>query len=363
MATQSRDPPFWTEGPIPPARIETYFLGRLEERERVAKRWGQRAPARTVIVAPAGGGKRSLLNATIRDTNAEVNPLRLRVDRLLPQNGHGLARALVEAVNLRHPHPALPKLARQLRFGPPEAPQEVIAELAEPIAKIPGRPLLILEGAHGLARLPDETLAALDDLAATSRAHFASLSDHLSPTLQARLPNLLGPAGVRVTRLTALPRKDAAHFLQKRFEAVDCSLDYDALQLLLDYAGGDPRGLQLLGSRTHDVLLRRGSTRVTEQEVAEGLYLTLESLPPEWTRMLGRLEGRNRDAFVALALLDNPTVSKVGERISLDSKNVCVVLARLAERGAPIEKTGRGRWRISHRLLSEWIRKEWTLAG
>lgn len=315
------------------------------------------------MVAPAGGGKRSLINASTRDTHAELTVIRLRVDRLLPENGHGLARALIDAINLRHPHPSLPKLARQLRYGPPEAPQEVIRELVEPLAKVPGRPLVVLEGTHCLARLPDETLSALDDLAATSRAHFASLTDHLSPTLQARMPTLLGPAGVRVTRLNPLGRREAADYLRSRFDSVGCRLDYDALQLILDYAGGDPRGLQLLGSRTHDILLRQGANLVTEQTVADGLYLTLESLPPEWTRILGRLEGRARDAFVALALLDNPTVSKVGERIALDPKNVCVVLARLAERGAPIEKTGRGRWRISHRLLSEWIRKEWTLAG
>jgi hypothetical protein len=343
--------------------VETYFRGRQEERERVARRWGQRAPARTVVIAPAGGGKRSLVNATTRDVGQEVTPIRVRLDRLLPENGHGLARALIDAINLRHPHPALPRLARQLKYGPPEVPGMVLRELAEPLAKVPGRALVVLEGAHGLARLPEETLGALNDLAASSRAHFACLVDHLNPTLQERLPNLLGTTGTRFTRLDPLSRRDAGVFLQDRFEAAGARLEMDALHLMLEYAGGDPRGLQLLGARTYDVMLRSGRFRVTEEEVAQGLYLTLESLPPEWTRILGRLEGRARDAFVALALLEKPTVSAIGERIDLDPKNVCVVLARLAERGAPIEKTGRGRWRISHRLLAEWVRKEWTLTG
>lgn len=356
-------PPFWTSGPIPPARVSTYFVGQSDQRDRVAKRWGQRAPARTVLIAPAGGGKRSLLNATLHDQRETVRPLRIRVDRLLPQNDQGLARTLVEVVNLVAPHPSLPRLARHLKYGPPEAPQEVILDLAEPLSKVPQRPLVALEGAHQLVRFSDETLASLDALASSSRAHFACLLDHIPPVLQTQVPNLLGPTGVRVTRLGALSRKEAEGFLERRFEHAGCGLEESALQLMVEYSGGNPANLQLLGARTHDVLLRNGARKVTEEDVAEGLYLALESLPPEWTRPLAQLEGRLRDVFVALALLDNPSVSEVGERISLDAKNVCVVLGRLAQRGAPVEKVGRGKWRITQRFIAEWVRKEWAVAG
>ena len=355
--------PFWAEGPIPPALLDTYFVGRTEEVARLSNRWAQRAPARTVLLAPERAGKRSLLAATLRDTKGAVAPLHVRIDRLLPENGDGLAAALLEALALRAPSPVLTRLERHLRHGPPERAAEVIRQLDGPLDGLDRRPLVLLEGAESLARLPPEVLAALDDLVGTTRAHFVATMAHLPAGLQEAVPRLLGPAGVRVTRLTPLARREAQEYVRARLAAVRCQPTAGALDLLLDYAGGDPASLQLLGARSHEVLLRSGRGRLQEEDVGEGLYMALESLPPDWTRILGELKGRSRDCFVALALLEDPTVSEVGERIRLDAKNVSVILSRLVERGAPVEKVARGRFRITHRLLAEWVRKEWQRVG
>lgn len=355
-------PPFWAEGPIPPALLDVHFVGRTEDRVRLARRWGQRAPARTVLSAPALGGKRSLLAASLADAEVPVVPIRVACHRLLPETPRGLVEAMLAGLRGKAPEAGLARAARTLQYGPPEAPDELILGLDALLDPIPGgRPILVLEGAHALARLPEPTLGALDAWAAASRAHTVALVDHLPQDLQAACPAVFGPRGVRVTRPAPLGRPEAEAFLRDRFAAARCQPTPEALAMLLEYAGGDPASLQLLGARCHDVLQRRRKGRLEEGDVVDGLFLTLESLPPEWTRVLGALSGRARDAFVALAVLDGPSVADVGRRIHLDGKNVSVLLARLAERGAPIEKTGRGRWRITHRLLKEWVRKEWTV--
>lgn len=355
--------PFWSEGPIPPAYLQTHFVGRQDEAERLAKRWAQRAPARTILVSPARGGRRSLLNASLAIDDIQATVVRIRVDRLLPETPRGFVSACLEATHAVAPHPSLPRLQRLVRLGPPEALVEALDGWPEALARTPARALVVLEGADRLSALSREVLAALDQVVATSRAHFVTTMTQVPVELQERLPALLGPEGVRITRLVPLSRKEAGLFLRDRFAAVRCQATPEALALMLEYTGGDPASVQLLGARCHEVLLRAGKGRLDEGDVAEGLFRALESLPPEWTRILGELSGRARDAFVAVALGGNPSISEVGRRIGLDGKNVSVLLSRLVDRGAPIEKTGRGRYRVTHRLLAEWIRKEWTVVS
>lgn len=355
--------PFWAEGPIPPAQLADHFVGRAEEVDRLAKRWAQRAPARTVLLAPARAGKRSLLNASLAATEADVTVVRIRLNRLLPATDTGFVAACLAATGRVAPHASLTRWERLLRTGPSETPIEALTEWPEALARVAGRPLLVLEGADTLADLSLDVLAALDAAAATTRAHLVTTLEHLAPALQEQIPTLLGPEGVRITRLAPLTKRQAGDYLQARFAAARCQAAPEALALMLEYTGGDPASVQLLGARCHDVLLREGRGRLEEADVADALYRALESLPPEWTRILGELKGRARDAFVATALLGNPSVSEVGRRIGMDAKNVSVLMGRLVERGAPVEKTGRGRYRITHRLLAEWVRKEWATVG
>ncbi|MBW3584084.1 MAG: ATP-binding protein [Euryarchaeota archaeon] len=368
---ESVSPPFWAEGPIPPARLATYFIGRSEDVERLRKRWYQRAPARSVILGPARTGKRSLVAASLVGSERDVVPVRVRVDRLLPGTPLGLVEALLSSFQGKMDRTEWMRLTRLAHYGPADdAPLEALRALAAPLdriptgpAKTPLRPVVVFEGAERLAELPEEALSALDDLLATTRAHVVALAAHVPSVLVERVPTLFGPTGTRTLRPATLSKKEATDFVRARFAAVQCQPAPEALELLLDYAAGDPGSLQLLGARCHDVLRRKGKGRLTEEDVVEGLYLALESLPPEWTRILGELKGRGRDVFVALAVLPQPNVATIGRRIHLDGKNVSVLLGRLVERGAPVEKVGRGRFRITHRLLAEWIKKEWAVVG
>lgn len=351
-------PAFWTDGPVPPALSRDLVFGRADLVERLRRRWRQRAPVRTLLVGPPLSGRRTTLRASLREVNSPLAVIRIDVQALVPATGRGLAEAILKALRGRISVSRWNQAAKDLRHPDEAEAAATLADVDTLLAGLPKeeRPFVVFEGAEHLTDLPDATLQGLEAWAAGSSAHIVLTVAHVPSRLKEYLPSLCGTAGVRETRLEPVARQSAATFLGNRLAHARCQARPEAAALLLEFAAGDPASLQWLGRHLVDHAKRQTRGLVTLDDAVEAIAEAVATLPWPWVGPLGALSGRLRDVFVALAFHDAASITDVGERIHLDAKNVSVLLSRLIDRGYPVEKVARGRYRISHRLIREHVR-------
>ena len=346
--------PFYPEREIPAALLPAMFAGRDEARDMLARRLGQKTPARMLLVGPERIGKSSLVARVLADL--DVRPLGWKIDRLLPPTFRRLVEAMFASTAERHRDDSgLADLFDRLNLHFDSNVGDVLPQFGRLLGRLKPTPIVVLDGAAPILGWPERERGIM-------RAFLERAGCHVVAVLDAPPGREDAPApfdGFRVLPIGPLSRGDGRAFVERRVAAAGMKIDRDALLALEQYSANEPYFLQLLGLRTWEAALRLGKKAVDLDVLGEGVAAALETLPPELVGPFHRLDGKTRDVFVALCTLPDASPTGIGKAIQVEPKNVVVLLSRLVGHGL-VRKTGRGDYEATHPLLREYVKKEWA---
>ncbi|HVW41472.1 MAG TPA: LuxR C-terminal-related transcriptional regulator [Amycolatopsis sp.] len=296
----------------------------------------------TMICAPAGYGKTSLLAEWIAETGAADKAW------VCADGSDNDADRFFAAILGAFRECGLVPAGHALRSLEPPAGVEVtdfVAELADAIETLPGRIHLVLDDAHEIvAPHSRHTIELLiRHQPANLRLVLATRSDPPLPLARLRLQGKLGELRARQLRLS---EQEADTMLR------DAGVVLDSVQVsrLVEKTGGWAAGLRLAARSLRDTRDRTAFvTEFTGDDRAVADYLVSE--------VLARLPERTREFLLAVSVCDEVHPA-LGTALS-GCDDAAEILADLEQAGSLVVRTGAGQgWYRLHPLLRSYLQAE-----
>ncbi|MCU1430077.1 MAG: ATPase [Actinomycetia bacterium] len=138
--------------------------------------------------------------------------------------------------------------------------------------------------------------------------------------------------------------------LAKRFARDDCTIDGDALTLLVETGEGHPRATMLVAQQAHAASLAAETNRIDVNLVREGLALALAADAASLDSDVDRIRRLGRHTFLLARRVAHGDKPYVGSTPSSAARG----LQALRDAGF-VERAGRGAWRLSDPLLRRYL--------
>jgi len=181
---------------------------------------------------------------------------------------------------------------------------------------------------------------------------FAGSLEHVMRDLFGPTDRAFGGFG-SFRRLRPIAAEDWRRGLRRRLVADNCTIDDEALELLVDLGGGHPRVTMLIAQQAHLLSIRLDTTHVTTPMVRQAHLAALDGDRAYLDQLLGTVRSVNRHAL--------RFVRRVATRETL-TKGIPPGDATRAARGliaaGIIERTGHGAYEILNPLFRAYLLEE-----
>ncbi len=375
--------PYFAGKEIPEEYLDTYFFNRKKEIEELTWKLERKPAMNFALYGQRRFGKTSLIEKLTKILRENCLPIFIKCEELLPLDELTFLQNL--SIRLLEEYGKLEKLTKikkalidlavgtqvgleiadatfWLRFGERKITvKEALDKCFEIINKVAlkskRKVIVFLDEFHELFSFGDQFLWALRAKISSSKASFVVSSSwhrfHNEITNEKRpFFNFF-----EVYEITEVPRGEAKEYLLKRAKKFDLKFEDVVLEKVLEVSQCKPFYLQLLALKCYTLSLPKKI--VTAELFEKALEETIKSIPAHLVSSYGALRGRKRDVFVAMCLYDFRKPADIAKQISMEPKNIIVILSRLIKDYGLVEKI-KQEYFISDNFLKEYVKNQYT---
>lgn len=375
--------PYFAGKEIPEEYLEAYFFDRKKEIEEL--RWKlERKPALNfALYGQRRLGKTSLIEKINKVLKKKCLPILIKCEELLPLDELTFLQNF--AIKLLDEYSKIEKLIKiektlkelaartkigleiaditfWLKFGEKKITvKEALDKCFELIDKIAlkskRKVIIFLDEFQEIFGFGDKFLWALRAKISSSKASFVvSSSWH---RFYHEITNEKRPFFnfFETYEIKEVPRNDAKEYLLRRAKRFNLKFDASIAENILDVSECKPFYLQLLALKCY--VLSMPKKIVNKAIFEKALEETIKNIPAHLVASFAALKGRKKDVFVALCLYDLKKPADIAKKISMEPKNVIVILGRLIKDYGIVKKIGQ-EYYVSDNFLKGYVKLEYT---